>query len=129
MSPTSLTIFHYSDSTSSRSNPATRCPRTCMTELSDETIGRARSSPLFTQEREEPAGRIQAYHSIEESLMPSQSLPVCHVRTGRPMHELSSLGSRSREKPSRDPENERIRILLERQQEQIFADRRVPSRL
>ena len=32
-------------------------------EISDDTIGRALSSPLFTQEREEPAGRRQAYHS------------------------------------------------------------------
>ena len=40
------------------------------------------------------------------------------------MHELSSLSSRSREKPSRDSENERIRILLERQKEQILADLR-----
>ena len=31
------------------------------TEISDDTIGRALSSPLFTQEREEPAGRRQAY--------------------------------------------------------------------
>ena len=38
------------------------------------------------------------------------------------MHELSSLSSRSREKPSRDSENEEIRILLERQKEQILAD-------
>ena len=38
------------------------------------------------------------------------------------MHELSSLSSCSREKPSRDSENERIRILLERQQEQTLAD-------
>ena len=92
------------------------------TELSDETIGRALSSPLFIQEREEPADRRQAYHSFEESLLPSQSLSVCHARTGRPVHELSSLGSRSREKPSRDSENEQIRILLERQKEQILAD-------
>ena len=33
----------------------------------------------------------------------------------RPVHELSSLGSSSREKPSRNSENEKIRILLERQ--------------
>ena len=91
-------------------------------ELSDETIGRALSSPLFIQEREEPADRRQAYHSFEESLLPSQSLSVCHARTGRPVHELCSLGSRSREKPSRDSENEQIRILLERQKEQILAD-------
>ena len=38
------------------------------------------------------------------------------------MHELSSLSSCSREKPSRDSENERIKILLERQKEQILAD-------
>ena len=51
-------------------------------EISDDTIGRALSSPLFTQEREEPAGRRQAYHSLEESLS-SQSLSVGHVRTVR----------------------------------------------
>ena len=61
-------------------------------------------------------------HSFEESLLPSQSLSVCHVRTGRPVHEFSSLGSSSREKPSRDSENEQIRIFLERQKEQILAD-------
>ena len=60
-------------------------------ELSDETMGRALSSPLFTQEREEPAGRRQAYHSLEESVLPSQSLSVCHLRTERPVHELISL--------------------------------------
>ena len=38
------------------------------------------------------------------------------------MHELSSLSSRSREKASRDSENEQIRILLERQKEQILAE-------
>ena len=37
------------------------------------------------------------------------------------MHELSSLSS-CREKPCRDSENERIKILLERQKEQILAD-------
>ena len=56
-------------------------------ELSDETIGRALSSPLFIQERKEPAGRRQAPYSLEECLLPSQSLSVCHVRTVRPVHE------------------------------------------
>ena len=37
------------------------------------------------------------------------------------MHELSSLSS-CREKPSREMVNETIRILLERQKEQILAD-------
>ena len=81
-----------------------------------------RSSLLFTQEREEPAGRRQACHSFEESLLPSQSLSVGHVRTGRLVNELSSLSSSVRENPSRDSENEQIRILFERQKEQNFAD-------
>ena len=50
------------------------------------------------------------------------SLFVCHSRTGRPVHELSSLSSCSREKPNRDSEDERIRILFERQKEQILDD-------
>ena len=45
-----------------------------------------------------------------------------HVRAGRPVHELSSLGSSIKENPSRDPENEQIRVLLERQKKQILAD-------
>ena len=44
------------------------------------------------------------------------------LKNGEPVHELSSLSSCSREKPSREMENERIRILLERQKEQILAD-------
>ena len=79
----------------------------------------ALSSPLFTQEREEPAGRRQAYHSLEESLLSSQSLSVVHVRTVRPVDEFESLISNVRENPCRDSENEQIRILLERQKEQI----------
>ena len=42
-----------------------------------------------------------------------------HTRTGRPVHELSSCQER---KSSREMENERIRILLERQKEQILAE-------
>ena len=42
-------------------------------ELDDEIIGKALSSPLFIQEREEPANLRQAYHSHEESLLPAQS--------------------------------------------------------
>ena len=85
----------------------------------------ALSSPLFTQEREDPASRRQAYHSPDESLLSSQSLFVSHVRTGRPVSdEFGSLISNVRENPRRDSENEQIRILLERQKEQILADRR-----
>ena len=94
-------------------------------EIDDYTIGRALSSPLFTQEREDPASRGQAYLSPDESLLSSQSLSVGHVRTGRPVSdEFGSPVSNVRENPRRDSENEQIRILLERQKERIIADRR-----
>ena len=46
-------------------------------ELDDELIGKALSSPLFIQEREEPANLRQTYHSHEESLLPAQ--PFFHT--------------------------------------------------
>ena len=61
----------------------------CDAELDDETIGKAPSSPLFIQEREEPADRRQAYHSHDESLLPAQSF-FAHTGTKRPVYELSS---------------------------------------
>ena len=42
-------------------------------------------------------------------------MSVCHVRTGRPVNEFGSLISNVRENPSRDSENQQIRILFERQ--------------
>ena len=87
-------------------------------KLDDEIIEKALSSPLFIQEREEPANLRQAYHSHEESLLPAQSF-FAHTSTGRPVHELSLCQKR---KSSRDSESERIRILFERQQEQILAE-------
>ena len=106
-------------------------------EFDDYTIGMALSSPLFTQDREDAAIRRQAYHSPEESMLSSQSLSVGHVRTARPVtDEFGSLISNVTENPCRESENEQIRILLERQKEQILADcraeiqrTRVPSRL
>ena len=105
-------------------------------EFDDYTIGRALSPPLF-QEREDPASRRQVYHSPDESLLSNQSSSVGHVRTGRPVaDEFDSLISNVRENPRRDSESEQIRILLERQKEQILADYRaeiqkirVPGRL
>ena len=92
-------------------------------EIDDYTIGRALSSPLFTQEREDPASRRQAYHSPEESLLSSESMSFGHVRTGRPVSdEFGSLISNVRENSRRDSEHEQIRILLERQKEQTLAD-------
>ena len=61
----------------------------CDAELDDEIIGKALSSPLFIQEREEPANLRQAYHSHEESLLPAQSF-FAHTSTVRPVYELSS---------------------------------------
>ena len=90
----------------------------CDAELDDKIIRNALSSPLFIQEREEPANRRQAYHSHEESLLPAQSF-FAHTSTVRPVFELSSCQKR---KSSRDMENERIRILIERQKEQILAE-------
>ena len=124
MSPT-LRRFHYSETTEmflQEPSSDTRPSYLHDSQISDDTIGIALSSPLFTQERQEPAGCRQAYHSLEESLLPSQWLSVCHVRTGRPVHELCSLGSSIKENPSRDSENEQIRVLLERQKEQILVD-------
>ena len=50
----------------------------CDAEVDDDTIGKALSSPLFMQEREEPADRRQAYHSYEESWC--QVSPCSHTQ-------------------------------------------------
>ena len=79
----------------------------------------------FTQEREEPTGRGQAFIFLEESLLSSQSSSVGHVRTGRPdSDQFRSLISSVRGNPRRGSENEQIKILLERQEEQILASGR-----
>ena len=83
-------------------------------------IGKALSSPLFIQEREEPANLRQSHHSHEESLLPAQSF-FTRASTGSPVHEPSSDLSQKR-KTSRDTENERVRILLGRQNEQMLAE-------
>ena len=91
-------------------------------EFYDFTIGLALSSPLFTQEREDAASPRQAYHSLDEGLSSCQSSSVGH-RTGRPVaDQFDSLISNVRENQRRSSENEQIRILLERQREQILAD-------
>ena len=92
----------------------------CDAELDDELVGKALSSPLFIQEREEPANLRQTYHSHEESLLPAQSF-FTRASTGRPVYEPSSALSQKR-KSSRDLDNEQIRILFERQEEQILAE-------
>ena len=92
-------------------------------EYDDYTIGRALSSPLFTQEREDAASRGRAYHSQDEGLSSSQSSSVSHDRTERPVvTPFESQIPNVREIPSHSSESEQIRILLERQREQILAD-------
>ena len=78
MSPTSVRNSDYSEThavifQNETVDKDTEPSNLCDAELDDETIGKALSSPLFIQEREEPADRRQAYHSYEESLLPAQS--------------------------------------------------------
>ena len=92
-------------------------------EFDDVTIDMALSPPLFKQEQEDAASRGQAYDSPDEGLPSSQSSSVGHVGTGGPVaDQFGSPISNIRENPRRDSENEQIRILLERQKEQILAD-------
>ena len=66
--------------------------------------------------------RRQAYHSLDEGLSSSQSSSVGHVRTGRLVSDqFDSLIPNVRD-PCRGSENEQIRILLQRQKEQILGD-------
>ena len=76
--PNVLHDFHDSETSEiifqgESGNKDTEPSYSCDAELDDEIIGKAPSSPLFIQEREEPANRRQAYHSGEESLLPAQS--------------------------------------------------------
>ena len=108
---------------SSRSPPATAGPRTCMTGKSVTTPSAARSLHHCSLRSEKIQRAVDKLITLlEESLLSSKSLSVGHVRTGRPVDELSSLGSSIRENPCRDSENEQIRILLERQKEQILDE-------
>ena len=93
----------------------------CDAELDDETIGKAVSSPLFIQEREEPANLRLTYHSQEESLLPAQSFFYTHKYPGDQCANQVQICLKKR-KSGRNSENERIRMLLERQKEQILAE-------
>ena len=69
------------------------------------------------------ACRRRAYHSQEEGLSSSLSSSVSHDGTERPVVKpFDSQISSVREIPSHSSESEQIRILLERQREQILAD-------
>ena len=118
VSPTSSTTSDYSETSAAIFQDEsvdidTEPSYSCDAELDDELIGKALSSPLFTQEREEAANLRQTYHSHEESLLPAQSF-FTRKSLGRPVYEPSSDLSQKR-KSSRDLENERIKTLFERQ--------------
>ena len=71
--------YHYSETTEiflQVSSSDTRPSYLHDAEINDDTIGRALTSPLFTQEREEPAGHRQAHHSPEEKFV-VKSVVVC----------------------------------------------------
>ena len=81
----------------------------CDAELDDEIIGKALSSPLFIQEREEPANRRQAYHSHEESFVASSVLFRTHKYGGDP---YTNLVRAKNENEVAKRKTERIRISL-----------------
>ena len=97
--PNSIDNYHISETTDifiQESSSDSRPSNLHDLEIDDYTIGRGLSSPLV-REREDSASRRQGYHSLDESLLSSQSLSVGHARTGRPVEELSSLISNVRE--------------------------------
>ena len=78
--------FHYSETTEIffQEQSSDEVPSYLFdAELDDETIGKALSSPLFIQEREEPADPRQAYHSFQESLLPAQSFFCVSLKNGK----------------------------------------------
>ena len=124
MGPTSSTITTTQRPLKfpSRSSPATRGTRTCMTRRSVTAPSAERSLHHCSLRSEKNQRAVDMLITPEESLLSSQSLSIGHVRTERPVNEFGSLNSSVRENPCRDSENEQIRILLERQKRQILAD-------
>ena len=86
-------------------------------EYDDVTIGKALSSPLFTQEREDDASRRRAFHSQGQGLSSCRRLSVIE-REDPLWNRFDSQISSGREIPSHSSESEQIKILLERQREQ-----------
>ena len=76
----------------------------------DELVGGAPSSPLFTQEREEPANLRQTYRSQEESFLPARPF-FTGTSTKRPVYE-----------PRRDLETSESGFSLKGKKEQILAE-------
>ena len=129
MSPTYRQLPHLRDHRNiclTRSRPATAGPQIFMSWSTKTTPSAERSlHHCFRSEKIQRAVG-KAHHSLDESLLSSQSSSVGHVRTGRLVFdECGSLISNVTENPRRDSENQQIRILLERQKEQTLAVYRV----
>ena len=124
MSPTSSTTTTSQRPLkfSSRSPPATRGPLTCMTRRSVTTPSAERSLHHCSL-------RSVKNQRAADKLVTLLKKVCCQVSRCLPVNEFSSLSSSVRENPSRDSENEQIRILLERETEQILADWIVEQRL
>ena len=106
----------------------TEASYSCDAELDDETIGKAPSSPLFIQEREEPANRRQAYHSHEESLLPAQSF-LAHASTDRTKNENQVAKWKTKEsgfslKDKKEQILAEVRTEIQRHELQADSDRR-----
>ena len=84
--------------------------------IDDEHITTAVASPLFTQESEAEASLAQTYHSDEESLLRGAQSDL--ARTEQP------VVWQTRQKSSRESDDERIKTMLQIQKEQILAEAR-----
>ena len=116
--------FHYSETSAmlfqdESGDMDTEPSYLCYADLDDEIIG---ISAVFTTVYSGARRTSEPETSLSLSsrkFVVSAVLSFAHARAGRPVHELSSCQKR---KSSREMENERIRILLERQKEQILAE-------
>ena len=115
MSPTSSTTTRSQRplTYSSRSPPATAVPQICMTWSSMTTPSAERSLHQFSLRSEKNQRAVDKFIN----LLTKACCPVSLV-----LDEFGSRISNVRENACRDSENEQIRILLERQKEQILAD-------
>ena len=80
----------------------------------DCTIDMALFSPI-TQVPEDPANRRQVYHFPDEGLSSDQSSSVGRTTEWPLVEQIDSLISIVRENPRQSSENEKIKILVERQ--------------
>ena len=103
--PNFIDNYHFSETTEifiQESSSDSRPSNLHDLEIDDYTIGRALSSPLFTQEREDLASRRRAYHSLDEGLSASQSSHVTSQTVFFPLHPFPggmlsrSIGMQSR---------------------------------